>query len=404
MNINDINDAWIAKGQEVADLDAQITKTLLDDASSEEDIKNLKQQREAKVARRDALKDQLDNLRANESVQITQNSKKPLNDNQNNQDEFVKNFKGMMHGDPKVLNMVTSKDDDGHNAGLTIPTDVQTKINELKRQYDSLEPYVNVEKVATTTGSRVYEKWTDVTPLADLDDETAQIGDNDDPQLTLIKYSIHRYAGISTLTNTLLKDTDQNILNWISNWIAKKTVVTRNLKIIDAFNALPEKATIAKFDDIIDLINLGVDPAIKSTSLLLTNTSGFNALSKVKTATGEYLLQPDPKAADQFMVKGKRIVTVGDRWLPNGGTAAAPSYPLYFGDPKQAITLFDRENMSLLSTNIGAGAFEQDLSKIRVIDRFDVEATDSEAFVAGSFKKIADQPAMISTSNPTPSA
>ena len=57
----------------------------------------------------------------------------------------------------------------------------------------------------------------------------------------------------------------------------------------------------------------------------------------------------------------------------------------------QAITLFDRENMSLLPTNIGAGAFETDTTKIRVIDRFDVKATDSEALVAGSFTAIADQ-------------
>ncbi|MDY5164522.1 phage major capsid protein, partial [Leuconostoc falkenbergense] len=49
--------------------------------------------------------------------------------------------------------------------------------------------------------------------------------------------------------------------------------------------------------------------------------------------------------------------------------------------------------MSLLSTSIGAGAFEKDLTKIRVIDRFDVVATDTEAFVAGSFKAIADQTA-----------
>ena len=47
--------------------------------------------------------------------------------------------------------------------------------------------------------------------------------------------------------------------------------------------------------------------------------------------------------------------------------------------------------MSLLSTNIGGGAFETDTTKVRVIDRFDVVATDAEAFVPASFKAIADQ-------------
>ena len=52
--------------------------------------------------------------------------------------------------------------------------------------------------------------------------------------------------------------------------------------------------------------------------------------------------------------------------------------------------------MLFRSTNIGAGAFEKDLYKIRVIDRFDVVSTDSEAWVAGSFTTIADQPANFS--------
>ena len=73
----------------------------------------------------------------------------------------------------------------------------------------------------------MFEKWTDVTPLANLDDETAAIGDNDDPKLTLIKFAIKRYAGITTVTNTLLKDTAENILAWLSAWIAKKVVVTQ---------------------------------------------------------------------------------------------------------------------------------------------------------------------------------
>jgi len=67
----------------------------------------------------------------------------------------------------------------------------------------------------------------------------------------------------------------------------------------------------------------------------------------------------------------------------------------------QAITLFDRENMSLLPTNIGAGAFETDTTKIRVIDRFDVKATDSEALVAGSFTAIADQVGNFKTTTST---
>ncbi|WP_035466471.1 phage major capsid protein, partial [Levilactobacillus brevis] len=105
-----------------------------------------------------------------------------------------------------------------------------------------------------------------------------------------------------------------------------------------------------------------------------------------------------PTQPDRMTVRGKRVVMIADKWLPNTGTAAAPVYPLYYGDLSQAVTLFDRENMSLLTTNIGGGAFETDQTKIRVIDRFDVEPTDTEAFVAGSFAAIADQPANFAAS------
>lgn len=392
MNINELNDAWIASGQKVSDMDAKLSALVMDDSFDETKFKDLKSKRDNEALRRDAIKDQLEIERMASKVMQTPDKKlTPKEDDL--KDEFVNNFIGMIKGDPKVVNMVTSSvDENGDQAGLTIPADIQTTIHTLVRQYDALEQYVNHESVTTPSGSRVYEKWSDITPLANLDDESATIGDNDDPKLMVIKYLIKRYAGITTVTNTLLKDTAENILAWLSTWIARKVVVTRNKAIIDVMSKAPKKTTLAKFDDIVTMINTSVDPAIKTTSFLMTNTAGLNVLSQVKDAMGRYLLQPDPKQPDQYLLKGKRIIEVADRWLPDTGNA----HPLYYGDLKQAVTLFDRENMSLLATNIGAGAFEKDLYKIRVIDRFDVVSTDSEAWVAGSFTTIADQPANLS--------
>src|SRR5699024_1617016 len=210
--------AWIESGQKVADLNMQINAALIDDNYDEEKFANLKAQRDKEVARRDNLKEQLDAARAEQVYNMPDSAKEPLNDNEKDlKAKFVKDFIGMMNNDPKVLAMVTSsKDDSGNNAGLTIPEDIQTAIHQLVRRYDSLEQYVNRESVSMPSGSRVFEKWTDVTPLANLDDETAAIGDNDDPKLTLIKFAIKRYAGITTVTNTLLKDTAENILAWLS--------------------------------------------------------------------------------------------------------------------------------------------------------------------------------------------
>lgn len=388
MDINTLNNLWVEAGHNVEDLNEQINNALNDDNFSAEAFSDLKDKRDNAKVRRDALKEQLVEAQARTVIEAP---KAPLNDEELEiKDQFVNDFKNLVYGNyTQIKNVVSSDETDGAgHAGLTIPKDIQTTIHLLVRQYDSLQEYVNVEHVSTAQGSRVYEKWADITALSEIDAEGAKIGDNDDPQLTTVKYLIKRYAGITTVTNSLLKDTAENIIAWLSSWIAKKVVVTRNTKIIDAIGKLPTKPTLAKWDDIIDL-EAKVDPAIKPTSIFLTNTSGFTALKKVKDAMGNYLMERDVKSPTGYSIDGFPVKEVADRWLPNKSTAR----PLYFGDLKQAVTLFDRENMSLLATNIGAGAFETDTTKIRVIDRFDVQTVDGEAFVPASFTAIADQTA-----------
>lgn len=393
MDINTLNNLWVEAGHNVEDLNEQINNALNDDNFSAEAFADLKDKRDNAKVRRDALKDQLAEAQARTVIEAP---KAPLNDEELEiKDQFVNDFKNLVYGNyAQIKNMVSSDETEGAgHAGLTIPEDVQTTIHTLVRQYDSLQEYVNVEHVSTSKGSRVYEKWSDITVLSEIDEEGAKIGDNTDPQLTTIKYLIKRYAGITTVTNSLLKDTAENIIAWLSGWIAKKVVVTRNTKIIAAIEKLPTKPTLAKWDDIIDLESK-VDPAIKPTSMFLTNTSGFTALKKVKNAMGDYLMERDVKSPTGYSIDGFPVKEVADRWLPNKATAR----PLYFGDLKQAVTLFDRENMSLLATNIGAGAFETDTTKIRVIDRFDVVTVDNEAFVPASFTAIADQTANFAAS------
>ena len=388
MDINTLNNLWVEAGHNVEDLFEQMNNALNDDNFSAEAFAELKAKHENAKAKRDALKEQMVEAQAQAVIAAP---KAPLNDEELEiKDQFVNDFKNLVYGNyTQIKNVVSSDETDGAgHAGLTIPKDIQTTIHLLVRQYDSLQEYVNVEHVTTAQGSRVYEKWANITALSEIGTENGSIGDNTDPQLTTVKYLIKRYAGITTVTNSLLKDTAENIIAWLSSWIAKKVVVTRNTKIIAAIDKLPKKPTLTKWDDIIDL-EAKVDPAIKPTSMFLTNTSGFTALKKVKDAMGNYLMERDVKSPTGYSIDGFPVKEVADRWLPDNSTA----HPLYFGDLKQAVTLFDRENMSLLATNIGAGAFETDTTKIRVIDRFDVATVDSEAFVPASFTAIADQKA-----------
>lgn len=382
MNINELASALDKAGARVQDLQEKKAKMAInavaDPASvKDEDLKNVKNELSKAKNARNLAREALDEARASLS------EKRPVKVEPENKDTVEKVTARFVHD---FTNMVSGTTAGAGNGGLTIPGDIQNTINTLVRQQYSLQNLVNVETVATESGSRVYEKESDITPLAELDADGATIGDNDDPELTTVKYLIKRYAGITTITNSLLKDTAANILAWLENWIVKKATVTRNLKIIEALGQAPKKPTIAKFDDIKDLENNTLDPAIEATSSFVTNQSGYNVLSKMKDAEGRYLLQPDVTQPGRYVIDGHQVVRVADRWLPD----VSGSHPLYFGDLKQGITLFDRENMSLMSTNVGGKSFETDTTKLRVIDRFDVEVVDDGAWAAASFKAVAN--------------
>ena len=385
-NINQLKDAFDMAGQKVQDLEDERAQFAIDlgkdeNSHSVDDIKKLNASlKNAKMAQ-ELAKSAYEDARANLNAEPVNKKPLPVKDGkpdaQAMKNQFVKDFK----------NLVTSGTTGAGNAGLTIPEDIQLQIRTLTRSFASLESLVNVENVTTSHGSRVYEKLADITPLKDLDDESALIGDNDDPELTVVKYLIHRYAGITTVTNTLLKDTVDNIIQWLVNWAAKKDVVTRNAKILEIMGKAPKKPTISKFDDIKDLENNTLDPAIESTSSFITNQSGYNILSKLKDADGRYLMQPDVTSPDKYLIDGKPVIRIADKWLPD----VSGSHPLYFGDLKQGITLFDRQQMQIDTTNVGAGSFEHDTTKLRFIDRFDVQLIDDGAFAAASFKTVADQ-------------
>lgn len=386
MNINQLKDAFDMAGQKVQDLEDERAQFAIDlgkdeNSHSVDDIQKLNASlKNAKMAQ-ELAKSAYEDARANLNAEPINKKPLPVKDGkpdaQAMKNQFVKDFK----------NLVTSGTTGAGNAGLTIPEDIQLQIRTLTRSFASLESLVNVENVTTSHGSRVYEKLADITPLQDLDDESALIGDNNDPELTVVKYLIHRYAGITTVTNTLLKDTVDNIIQWLVNWAAKKDVVTRNAKILEVMGKAPKKPTISKFDDIKDLENNTLDPAIESTSSFITNQSGYNILSKLKDADGRYLMQPDVTSPDKYLIDGKSVIRIADKWLPD----VSGSHPLYFGDLKQGITLFDRQQMQIDTTNVGAGSFEHDTTKLRFIDRFDVQLIDDGAFAAASFKAVADQ-------------
>lgn len=269
----------------------------------------------------------------------------------------------------------------GEDGGLVIPQDIQTQINELARSFDALEQYVTVEPVRTRSGSRVLEKNSDMIPFAEIT-EMGEIPETDNPKFSNVQYAVKDRAGILPLSRSLLQDSDQNILKYVINWLGKKSKVTRNVLILNVIEKLTKQA-IKSLDDIKDVLNVKLDPAISPNAILLTNQDGFNYLDKLKDKDGKYILQSDPTQKNKKLFAGTNpVVVVSNRFLKTKGTTNKKA-PLIIGDLKEAIVLFKREDMELASTDVGGKAFTRNTLDLRAIQRDDVQMWDNESAVYG---------------------
>lgn len=281
-----------------------------------------------------------------------------------------------------VRNAANMNEGAGEAGGFIVPTDEQTKINELKRALNPLSALVRVENVNTMSGTRVLEKASDMTPFASVA-EIAAIGEIDGPKFTQVKYAIKKFAGILPISEELLADSDQNLLAYVNGWLAKKSVATENAQILAVLKTLT-KAPLTNLDGIKDLLNVTLDPTISLMSSVLTNQDGFNFLDKQKDTDGRYLLQPNPLDSTQKLLFGKPVTVVSNKVLPTDtSVASAKKAPVIIGSFTDAVVLFDRQATTLTGTSVGGDAWKRDSYDVKAVTRIDVQKFDDKAVVFG---------------------
>lgn len=296
-------------------------------------------------------------------------------DSQAYENAFVSFVKGKASLDEQMTIQAALSSTTDADGGLLIPKDQETQVIELARDYSSLRDLVYVESVSTLTGTRVIEVDGEYTPFAEVV-EGSKISDTDNGKFKAISYSCKTYGGILPIPNNLLKDNKGNLLHHINKWFAKKRVATENKLIVDVINTF-SKTPMTSIDDIKTTLNKTLDPAISANAIVVTNQTGFNELDKLKDTDGNYLLQPNPIKPTEKLLKGREVKVYPDKALANDTTKA----PVIIGDFKRAITLFDRQLLTIDSTNIGAGAFETNTTKLRGLLRMDAQKFDEKAIV-----------------------
>jgi len=375
--------------QNVADLKAE-AESLMGEGKQEEAKAKIEEAKTAKAALDNYL--EMKNLKVPDP-QEPQAGLNPPQDPQEPKAEyksiFFKALRGKKLSESEMSVMEGFKaalsEGTGQDGGYIVPEDITTAINELKNTVDNLEQYVTVEPVRTNKGARTLEKRADATPFAPLSEygNPNAMAEIASPQFDRISYEIEDYAGFLPVPNDLLNDTDQALEEYLKRWIAKKSKATRNSLILAVLNAMTKTVIEGDVvDGIKKTVNVTLDPAFSAVANIFTNQDGFNYLDTLKDANGKYLLEDDITSPSGKAIKGRPVVVLSNKTI---ATTAEGLAPFIIGDLKEAIILWDREQMSIDMTKEGGSAWRTNTTEFRAIEREDVTAWDDEAVVYAQF-------------------
>lgn len=354
--------AFMAEGE---NKDVNKASELLDE------VDNL--QKEFDVEKRLFEQEKEKNAPTDEQIEEKEKKAKEKDSTKEFADMARKGFRG------KSMNEGTQAD-----GGYTVPEDIQAKINTYRESKFSLLSLVRVEKVTTNKGSRTFKKRSQQTGFTKVG-EGSKVPGGTTPQFERIGYEIDKYGGYFPVTNELLNDSDANIANTLIEWIGDESRVTANKLIIDTIKTFGTKVIdkTNPIDSIKGILNVDLGQAFKPTSVIVTNDNGLQYLDTLKDADGKYLLQPNPaNPMEMRLCAGATTVPVKvipNSDLPNDTT----KIPFIIGDLNEGVIYWDREQMSIIASNIASAgnlnAFEEDLTIYRALEREDVTKRDDKA-------------------------
>ncbi|MDA2437028.1 phage major capsid protein [Bacillus cereus] len=371
--------------QRVADLKAKAEE--FNNSGKYEDAK-------AKIEEAKNAKNELDNYLAMKQIQVPEpvNSQAGVlppasvkNEDPSYKDVFMKAIRGqsLSHEEASVMQEYKAalSENTGKDGGYIVPEDITTTINQLKQTVDNLEQYVNVQPVSTNKGARTLEKRAASTPFAPLSEygKPNAMQEIASPEFDRLSYAIEDYAGFLPVPNDLLDDTDQALEEYLRQWIAKKSIATRNYLILQELNKLT-KVDFKDYKGIKTALNVTLDPAFAAGANIFTNQDGFNYLDQLEDKNGRPLLQPDPTNPTRSLLSGKPVITLSNKTIATDKDGKAP---FIVGNLKEAIILWDRKQLSIDMTTEGGNAWRTNTSEFRAIEREDVTPWDTEAVVYG---------------------
>ncbi|WP_250277219.1 phage major capsid protein [[Clostridium] colinum] len=360
----------------------KIKKQEVENLVNDDRLEEAKKSKEELVMLQDKLDILYDLEEDKEDIKNSVINKEPIQNNEKITEEqaflsAIKNTALKREVPSNILNALKTTEDEG----VLVPQDISTKVRELRRETKSLENLVNVEKVDKTEGSRVIEKNADTVGFEAVDEE-AVFPDMPKPEFVKISYKLKKLGGILKATKEFYQATFSSIKGYITKWIAKKGITTRNNLILKAIDDKKDgsKVAITNIDSLKDIINTKLDPAILNGTQIITNQDGFNWLDKLKDERGQYILQPDITQKFDYLLFGKYpVIVFSNKQIKTN----ANKVPFYVGNLKEFITLFDYEKLFIEMSSEAGELWEKDMIGIKVRERLDVQVIDEDALVKG---------------------
>lgn len=297
-----------------------------------------------------------------------------------------KTIRAGMHSDEKfgvLMDALTETGGSpaGSEGGFLLPTDFDNMINQKMRSFVDLANYVNVEQVLAYSGWRAVETAAAASPFAAIV-EGDGLAAAESPTFTKVEYTIVDYGGYLPVSNNLLSDAPANIMAYLSNWMARKVVLTNNTLILALINAISATA-VTDYKTLVSKIkaalNKTLDPAISAGASIFTNQSGLDLLDQLDDGDGRPLMQPDPSSELMKRILGRPVVVLSDtHWANLSGPARAR---FAIGDGREYCTFFRRAGLEMAATTIGGDAWRKNNTEVRGIMRADVVEVDASAMV-----------------------
>lgn len=258
------------------------------------------------------------------------------------------------------------------NAAAVVPSELIGEVFDLKRSKYNLAQYATVKTVSNGQGT--YPVATNQEAILATKEELAEIVDIDADMFANVDYKVETRAGKIALSNEVVEDSEVNIVQEVKDQLSKLVDNTDNKHIMDLLKTFPKKS-VATLDDLKQINNVTLDPALDKTVIL--NQSGFNHLDTLKDSDGRYLLQPDVTAPSGKSLFGLPVVLISDKLFanPKSGT-----YPMIVGDIAQSIFVARRNQVTTQWEK-----FDFYSQGLAAIIRNDYEKIDEEASVYVEF-------------------